>query len=216
MTRRGRRGLGDQVMSYGTFCDRGWRGVHDLGQLHNRVFSRGRRSPIAADVVFECAKPIGDAIECSMHGREHVVGARHVLLQQVDARRRICPRFVGLLVCPDFPDVDQQIGQPALDSIKVVEPGIRRLQTLDKFGDAAFEMIKCSPVSTRLKLFDLGGQGLEQRFYMPYCGIAAVCAFRHGAAESVDAHFESVEGVASAATHCEVINLVAQRLDPGG
>ena len=106
-------------MSHSTLCDRGWCDVRDLSQLYNSTLIRHRGCSIAANIVFYRGEAIGNTVECPVYGRECVMGARHVLLQQVDARRAVCPRPGSVLLRPYFLDVDQQIGQPALDGIKV-------------------------------------------------------------------------------------------------
>ena len=94
----------------------------------------------AADVLFDRGKAVDDVAERAMHRFQRVLGARDIVPEIVDVRRVLRAQSAGVRIRPHVFEVDQQIGQAALDSFQMAEPGIGGVQLLHQLDDMILEM----------------------------------------------------------------------------
>ena len=121
------------------------------------------------------------------------------LLEFDDAGRVFFAQAAGVFVGADFFDVDQKIGEAALDGFEMAEARVGGVQPLHQRDDLILEMTGRDIVAARLlDLLDLVGQRLDQRFQPRRHRAAVLRAFGQRIGQRRDAVFEIVERVAGA------------------
>jgi hypothetical protein len=82
------------------------------------------------------------------------------------------------LLRPHLLDVDQEVGEPALDGFQMAEPRVGDVEPLHQAGDAVFEVADRDIIAPRiLNLLNLVGQRMDQRFQPRRHAVAVLRAF---------------------------------------
>ncbi len=182
------------------------RGVLDEGRrLRGRpALGRARRAYLVAKFVFDRGQPFDDVAERAVHRIERILRARDTEFDVVDARRLLLAQAACARIRPHLFEVDQKVGDTALDPFQMAEPGVGGVELLHQLDKVILEMAEGLAAAVRrlkMQLLDLVRERLHQRFQPRRHRAAALRALGQRVGEHGDALLEMVERIAAAAAH---------------